>query len=97
MQGLRIVAWNGQRALCALLLEGRAPGIGIAAGAVAFVAHVGKLLAQRCHQLVGAIALLYRSVTLLATLYCAVAGNGRVDAVHLGRVDLPLTVFVAAG
>ena len=94
---MRNVAWNGEGALCALVLEGGAPRVGIAARAVAFVAHVGELLAQCRRQLVGAVAGLRRRVTLLAPLLCVGTGNGRVDAVHLGRVDLPLAVLVAGG
>jgi hypothetical protein len=94
---LRNVAWNGEGALCALVLEGGAPCIGIAARAVALVAHVGELLAQLRHQLVGAVAWWRRRVTLLAPLCGVGAGNGRVDAVQFGRVDLPLAVLVAGG
>ena len=45
-RGLRIVARSGEDALRALLLEGDAPDIDIGTGAIALVAHVGKLLAE---------------------------------------------------
>ena len=78
-----------------LALEGGAPRIGIGARAVALVAHVLETGAQLCYELVGAVALLRRRVTLLASLLLGVAGNGRVDAMHFGRVDLPLAMLVA--
>jgi hypothetical protein len=71
--------------------------MGIGARAVALVAHVIEAGAQFCHQFVGAVAVLHRRVTLLASLLLGVAGNGRVDAVHFGRIDLPLAVLVAGG
>ena len=81
----------------ALLLESRAPGVGIGASAVALVAHVGKLLAQLCHKLVGAVAERGQGMALLALLYCIGRRNGWIDPVHLGRIDLPLAVLVPGG
>jgi hypothetical protein len=94
---LRNVAWGGERALRQLALKGGAPRIGIGARVVALVAYVIEAGAQFCHQFVGAVAVLHRRVTLLASLLLGVAGNERVDAVHFGRVDLPLAVLVAGG
>ena len=81
----------------ALLLEGDAPDIDIGTGAIALVAHVDKLLAELRHQLVGAVADRHQCVTLLALLCRIGRRNGWIDPVHLGRVDLPLAVFVASG
>src|SRR5262245_1640257 len=97
LRGLRIVARCRQCALRQLALEGRAPGFGIGARTIALVAHVIEPRAQLGHQLIGAVALCCRRVTLLARLLGIGQGNGRVNPVQLGRIDLPLAVFVPGG